>query len=650
MLGFFSLCAGKVAGVGQRQPQGLSATYTMHNVRAAVEYAGFDLGIKHVSFTAAVIEIGFDGPVYGETIDGKRFDLPVATPFSKSRGDTPVGIMGAVALKCMDRELYIPSFSDEFEDTDGTEASPPWHLVGLPHKASVKYGLSNSIFDILEQKHPELSLLLRKNASAHNAPQKMSQKILIGLILRYEDDSGMAMRNKAFHGVPEMNDPLRECNIHFLKHSQQKLWPTKVFYQSSKGLMVHGQTAKLRLKKGDVLCRNDPKQSKRTLTVSLLSNEVVPDRLQFSHRSLLTKYPRIHKTWSPIVPPLPNFCGVRNGSLLEEQVFALKARHESSFIESRSQSAMGRDKPIPNLPGLTIAFLTMFLPTLFNTFLRQGTDRAANDLNDQIPQDVLANVPEDVVELLGQPLIQNVTALLADGLAASSTAAISVGLGQEMGPKISQVIRKSLVPHIMKQIVPVLESSIPEKIEKVAPYLMARSLPIALSKTLTFSLTHALVPVLTTALTRTSDQEHYCHECYYYHTHCRMCHESPESQYYNSYYSAYYSDFYSAYYADYYTNSLKAIENLQHPPANQDLANRENMGEDYQLKKPEGGSCPTGMQWDAKSEACRHTVGPSEDTSDRVVTADGTRLSEIGAVPELGVEDSAPPPKLPPPH
>ena len=37
LLGFFSLCAGKVAGVGQRQRQDLSATYTMHNVRAAVE-------------------------------------------------------------------------------------------------------------------------------------------------------------------------------------------------------------------------------------------------------------------------------------------------------------------------------------------------------------------------------------------------------------------------------------------------------------------------------------------------------------------------------------------------------------------------------------------------------------------------------------
>lgn len=640
-LSYFCFCLGMVASVTQVHSNGFRASYTLHDTRAALENAGFDLDVKHVGFIAAIIEVSFDSPLYGETINGEHISLPTRTPLSRTDESTSIDLSGAVALECSDHRLYIPSFSDEFDDTDGVEVTPPWHLAILPHKARVKHGLSSVIFDILEKEHPEISRLLSKNRSLSNDKVALSRKIVFGLILKYQDESGVAMRNKAFHEAADLHDPLGNCRVVFLKHAEQKLWPTKMLY-SNNGDAIYGKTERLRLKERHS-CRKNLKRVKMSLAVFMLSNEVIPHRLRYSQRHLLSKYPRIHKSWSPILPALPNFCGVKNGTLLEEQVFALKARHESAFIESRSKATMGRDKPIPNLKGLVVAFLTMFLPTLFNTFLRQGTDRAANDLNDQVPQDVLANVPEDVVELLGQPLIQNVTALLADGLAASSTQAISVGLGQETGPKIASTIRKSLVSHIMNQVVPVLENSIPRKIEKVTPYLMSRALPISLSKTLTYSLTHALVPVLTTALTRTSDQEHWCHVCYYYHTHCRLCHESPESQYYNSYYSAYYSDFYSAYYADYYTNSLKAIENLQHPPAYQDLANRENMGEDYQTTKTPDGKCPDGMFWDGESGACRHSVGASEDTSDRVVTADGTRLSEIGAVPELGVEDSADP-------
>lgn len=99
--------------------------------------------------------------------------------------------------------------------------------------------------------------------------------------------------------------------------------------------------------------------------------------------------------------------------------------------------------------------------------------------------------------------------------------------------------------------------------------------------------------------------------CYYHHSHCSFCHDSPESQYYTSYYSTYYAvrcacsclaarwprpsrvpprppaaatagplqDYYSAYYAKYYVSSLREIDKAQHPAGQQEAARKQNLNE-----------------------------------------------------------------------
>jgi hypothetical protein len=302
---------------------------------------------------------------------------------------------------------------------------------------------------------------------------------------------------------------------------------------------------------------------------------------------------------------MPHYCGLANGSLLESQALALRAKHEMAFLQTRNK----KEQPIPELPDLIMQFLHAFIPGLMNNFLRQDTEKAAEDLSDQVPGDVLANVPEDELENLAQPLVFGVVTLLESALHHTIVESLSTELGMELGPKIGQVITQNIVPRMAKNIVPTLQQTIPEKVNKVIPYLMERALPIKLNKLLTLSVTHALVPTLTTALTRTPDQEVWCRLCYYKHTHCNYCHDSPQSEYYNNYYSAYYSDYYSNYYEKYYTDALESIENLQHPPSFQGLAKAVNIG-----LAPAGGNEGTAKSY---------------DEPDLAVTASGTKLSEI---------------------
>ena len=339
--------------------------------------------------------------------------------------------------------------------------------------------------------------------------------------------------------------------------------------------------------------------------ISVLSNDVVPKDFAKPAGNLLNKYPRIKSSWHPLVPMMPQYCGLKNGSLLESEALALRAKHEMAFIQTRNRKA----QPVPDLAELILQFLHAFIPGLINNFLRQDTEKAAEDLNNQVPGDVLGNVPEDEIELLAQPLVHGVVTILQDALHHTMTESISTGLGMVIGPIMAKEITHTIVPRMAKMITPTLQESIPEKVNKVVPYLMERALPIKLNKLLTLTVTHALVPTLTTALTRTPDQEVWCYLCYYKHIHCNKCHDSPQSEYYNTYYSAYYSDYYSKYYEKYYTDSLESIENLQHPPMFQGPAQNANIG-----VAPAGGE---------------ETKAVGYDSPDLAVTASGTKLSEV---------------------
>ena len=576
------------------------ATYTLHHVRAIVEHVDFTLDMAYVDFVGAIIELDFGATVYGETFDGGRFSFPTATPISHSVRE-PAGLSGAVELRC--NGMALPSFSNLPEHR--LMSTPPWHMIGLPHKKKHESSLAESLLSLLETQHPEVrSLSQNETSGTRHRNTASSSKVFFGVILRYQDDSGFAMRNKQFHNFKNVSDPLQGCHVNILKSSNQRIFPTKMLFRAQDKAPVYGSTGTLvRENRAAETCKTRGAEPMVT-AISVLNSKVVPRQHRKSIKTVLDKYPRVHETWHKIVPPLPSYCGLKNGSLLETQVLALRARHEASFLETQATSKVG-DVPIPELVPIIRNFLMMFLPALFNGFMRSSTTRTAAKLDQVVPGDVLANVPEDVVELLGEPLVQNITSLLGDSLAASTTSMVSVGLGEQMGPGIAKALKESLADQVNHQVTPLLERAIPEKIGKTLPYLLERSLPIALSKLLTLSLTHSLVPVLTTALTRTPQQELWCHYCYHYNTHCHQCHESPQSEYYNVYYSAYYSDYYSRYYDEYYTNALKGIDAKQHPDGNNPV--------------------PARMDNNGRSA---HSA-PGSDSSDRVVTAGGSRLSDI---------------------
>ena len=587
-------------------------TYTIHRVTGLMENIAFKRHIRHVDFTAAIIKLKLNQQVYLEDFYGKQENLPTETPLSKTNivnittnkkvREKNLGVSGTMSLECQlkgDSKLIIPTYSDLFDDFKGKETTPPWHLISLPHGTKAVYGLTSSIINLLERQNPTILKEIKGLGETNT-----TDTLYFALLLRYRDHHGTDMTSKIIldnhhNNYNDINRfALNKCFLNILSPSKQKLWPTKNFVDATTGDILYGQSGNL---------INERKRKRKTMkTISILSRHVIPENFAKSNKNLLNKYPRIKNSWHPIVPHMPHYCGLANGSLLESQTLALRAKHEMAFIQTRNK----KEQPIPELPELVLQFLHAFIPGLINNFLRQDTSRTAQVLSDQVPGDVLSNVPEDEIELLAQPLVHNVVSLLTDALHHTVVESISTELGMQLGPKMAEVITQNIIPKMANQIVPTLQQAIPEKVNKVVPYLMERALPIKLNKLLTLTVTHALVPTLTTALTRTPDQDIWCHLCYYKHKHCNYCHDSPQSEYYNNYYSAYYSDYYSTYYEKYYTDALESIENLQHPPSFQGAAKAANMG-----------IAPAGTDSEITPEAY--------DTPDRAVTASGTKESEV---------------------
>ena len=304
------------------------ASYTIHHVTGLVENIAFKRHIRHVDFTAAVIKLKFKGHVHLEDFFGKKESLPLETPISKVNvvnetsnsidREKELGVSGTVSLECdlsSGERLAIPSYSDLFDDFKGKEATPPWHLISLPHRSKAVFGLTSSLLNILELQYPAIVEEIREIGDINT-----TDTLYFALLLKYRDDHGTDMTSKLVldgdkfgaKSVPQ-STLLQRCSIHLLAPSDQKLWPTKSFLDANTDDIVYGRTNYLKYRREKRPNGTEPVQTTRKKTmkvISVLSKDVVPKDFAKPAGNLLNKYPRIKSSWHPLVPMMPHYCGL----------------------------------------------------------------------------------------------------------------------------------------------------------------------------------------------------------------------------------------------------------------------------------------------------------------------------------------------------
>ena len=368
----------------------------------------------------------------------------------------------------------------------------------------------------------------------------------------------------------ELQRKLLTCKMTFPRINDQTFWPLGELVDVNGSGIANNVVNSWMFARTSIDNPMEPKSS--WSTIMELDNNLLKDkddqRLKEKFNDIMAHYPSVLDSWNHVIPPMPNYCGMKNGHLSLHQVEALQAMHETAFIDEglriKATHRM-QQNPIPDAPGIVEQVVNTLIPAVLDWFFSFFTERAGNRISDEMSHKILADTPRDTVKLLEPPLAFNVSNLAVEALTASLTKSVSHAIVADLGPFVASKVAESLEGSISTDIKPFLENTIPNKVNDFTPDLLSRSLPVFISEQLTKSLTHSLVPTLTQSLSGTSDQYHFCQMCAQKSKYCNYCHSSPQGMYYTIYYSTYYSDWYSNYYAKYYTDALKKIDGAAHP-------------------------------------------------------------------------------------
>jgi hypothetical protein len=383
------------------------------------------------------------------------------------------------------------------------------------------------------------------------------------------------------------------CKLEFPRMVDQAFWPLGELVDKHGSPISNNLVNKWTIESSTNMANLHDENAASWLTVLELDNNLLMSKndplLKRSFNKMMVHYPSVVNSWNHMVPPMPNYCGIKEGHLTLHQVEALQAHHETAFIDegmrNRATARYDPENEIPDAPGIVEQVVNTLIPAVLEWFFSFFTERAGNRISDEMSHKIMADTPRDTVKLLEPPLAMNISNLGVEALTASLTQSVSHAIVSELGPYTATMVAQSLQTSIYSEIKPFLENTIPQKVNEFTPDLVSRSLPVFISEQLTKSLTHSLVPSLTQALSVTSDQHIWCQLCAQKGQHCNYCHSSPQGMYYAIYYSTYYSDWYSDYYAKYYVDALKKIDEKVHIAGAQTDARLRNVGKtmDYDL-------------------------------------------------------------------
>lgn len=218
----------------------------------------------------------------------------------------------------------------------------------------------------------------------------------------------------------------------------------------------------------------------------------------------LWRYPDEAGSWHGLVPPMPHYCGLHEGNLTRAQVQALRAHHETSFIEAAVGG--GASASIPGLDAILELGMKIALGAITDPFMEEVKDHFGQAGAAQTEYNNQETVPKATVQMTAPAVTYNVTNLITDAVTSHVTAAVEHSLVEEVGPDIAHAVSPGLSSKLQSDVAPVVSEATEKSIATVAPMLLSRALPLHLTRSLTKSITHALVPTLTIALTHNAHQ------------------------------------------------------------------------------------------------------------------------------------------------
>jgi hypothetical protein len=399
-------------------------------------------------------------------------------------------------------------------------------------------------------------------SSTSNSSNPSSNTISTLVLLRYADDTGLILQHpllsnnyfgldsEQYDIISEIEFTLRHCTLHLNQIHEQVVWPARSFINMKTREVLNtssGDSTKITIQENihhDVfLSINDDKIVERDK----------PDTEIYSfHES----YSSVASTWHPLVPSIPNYCGLKNGTLEINTVEELQRHHEAAFIET---------KQIPFLDKILGFVVKLMMPPLMNPFMDKFKTHMAHTMT-QLTHAIDADTPNDVLKVLAPILVRNLTAILTDSITAEITDKLADGISEKVGSRIVAQVQAAVDPSLHKSLVENLSNSIPKPLGDSVSKDLSWQLPALITRKVTKSVTHAIVPTLAHMISNSPEQDYWCNKCYFEKIGCRNCLNSEEANYYLTYYSAYFADYYSDYYAEYYESSIDEITNIQHDP------------------------------------------------------------------------------------
>ena len=377
-------------------------------------------------------------------------------------------------------------------------------------------------------------------------------------IRRYENPLLRSLGGDAANASSSFDVFLRSaCKLRLLSNAEQNKWPIRTVANNRghRARLVRGDVSESRRRHRPIERRFDVFAAPTAATISTKANTHHHHLRNFERR-----YPEVHESWHPVVPPIPNYCALEDGSLSLDDAHRLRVHHETLFIETRTLETVG----IPGLDKILNPVMEILMPPIFDPFGEELTKHTSNTLGSETSHEANSQAPNDAAGKIVPALKHNLVSSLPDLLSAHLTESITADLTMQIGPRVLEDTSRALVPKLHRDIVDVLTRSIPSRMTSALPYLLERSLGISLTRTLVRSVTHALTPAIVYGLSRTPDQAEICASCYRDGSRCEECRLSAFAQRSTNYYSAYYAGYYAEYYQAYYVESLEALDRTQH--------------------------------------------------------------------------------------
>ena len=307
---------------------------------------------KTYTFEVTIFDIEFDRDVYVETFNGSYSYSNISDTYFSPNTEI-------VRMSCGSSS---GSNNNKKTRLDDPHLEADWRLV--PEAQASENWIHSTVFEI------------RKNRKKSKATFSVS---VLESVEYGNKKNRIVLKN------PAMSHQ-KNCTLRFLSSSEQTSWPIYNIVDRLAQPIPTYSFHQILLSSDDI---------SRTLHKILITDrnlrEAVPERKRsaMAHRKFEHYYPSVSSSWNPIVPPMPNYCGLEDGALSVQDAMDLRIHHEISFIESSQKMTTG----IPLLSEILEFVVKLILPPIFNPFTARLTDHLISHLGSTMSDQAGSEAP-----------------------------------------------------------------------------------------------------------------------------------------------------------------------------------------------------------------------------------------------------------------